>query len=117
MKNYLHPGETLTLTPADDVASGGVLVFGGLVAVAVNATAADQPGEFKTTGVFALTKKAGEAIAAGDLVYWDEDPGEITKTPADGMYLAGVATVAALAGDVTVAVRLNGIAAAAVDVP
>lgn len=86
MKNYVQPGNTITLTAPYAVTSGdGLLV-----------------------GIFDLKKVASQAWSAGDKVYWDNTNKEATKT-ATANTAIGVAVdaVAGGAGDLIGRVRLN----------
>jgi predicted RecA/RadA family phage recombinase len=55
-----------------------------------------------------LPKVAGTAIAVGAPLYFDPTAKVLTPTSATGLFLVGVALLAALAGDATVRVRLDG---------
>lgn len=109
MKNYVQPGNTLTLTAPYAVVSGDGLLVGSIFGVAAGDAESGATVEAALTGVFDLKKVASQAWAAGDKVYWDNTNKEATKT-ATGNTLIGVATeaVAGGAGDVIGRVRLNG---------
>jgi predicted RecA/RadA family phage recombinase len=77
-----------------------------LFGVAVNKLANAEVGAFNLVGVYELAKATG-AITAGAKVYWDNSAKNVTTT-ASGNSLIGAATVAALSGDATVIVRLDG---------
>lgn len=107
MKNFVQPGDTLTLTAPYAVASGAGALVGSIFGVATGTVASGDEGEFKTTGVFDLAKTSALAISVGDKVYWDNTNKEVNKT-ASGNTLVGVATTAAANPSATVNVRLNG---------
>lgn len=109
MKNYVQPGNTLTLTAPYAVASGDGLLVGSIFGVAAGDAESGATVEAALTGVFDLKKVASQAWAAGDKVYWDNTNKEATKT-ATGNTLIGVATEAVAGGadDVIGRVRLNG---------
>ena len=109
MKNYVQPGNTITLTAPHAVSSGDGLLVGSIFGVAAGDAESGATVEAALTGVFDLKKVASQAWAAGDKVYWDNTNKEATKT-ATGNTLIGVATeaVAGGAGDVIGRVRLNG---------
>lgn len=108
MKNFVQPGETITLTaPAGGVVSGGGYLIGGLFVVAVADVAVGLPFEGKATGVFDLPKTAAQAWAEGDYVYWDPATAKADNTGALGN-LIGVAAAAAANPTATGRVRLNG---------
>jgi len=107
MKNYIQPGETITLTAPYAVSSGGGALVGAIFGVAVGDVANGAQGEFRTTGVYSLTKETGTAWAVGDLIYWDNTNRRCTKTATNNK-LIGVAVAAAASGDAVGRVRLNG---------
>jgi predicted RecA/RadA family phage recombinase len=111
MKNYLHEGQTLTITAGGAVASGAVVVIGALVGIAAAAAASGEPLPVKVTGVFEVTKTDEQAWTLGQRVYWDAAEAEFT-TVATGHLFAGVAAeaVANTEGLVTGKLRLNGTA-------
>jgi predicted RecA/RadA family phage recombinase len=109
MKNFVQPGNTITLTSPYAVASGDGLLVGSIFGVAAGTAALGDPVETALVGVYDLKKVASQAWAAGDKVYWDNTAKEATKTSTSNT-LIGVAVVAVAggAGDVVGRVRLNG---------
>ncbi|MFN3644312.1 MAG: DUF2190 family protein [Gemmobacter sp.] len=109
MKNYVQPGNTITLTAPYAVASGDGLLVGSIFGVAAGTAAVGEAVEAALTGVYDLKKVASQAWAAGDKVYWDNTAREATKTTTSNT-LIGVAVVAVAggAGDTIGRVRLNG---------
>jgi predicted RecA/RadA family phage recombinase len=109
MKNYVQPGNTITLTAPYDVASGDGLLVGSIFGVATGAAANGEAIETALVGVFDLKKVGSQAWTAGDKVYWDNTAKPATKT-ATSNTLIGVATEAVDggAGSTTGRVRLNG---------
>ena len=100
-KNFKQEGDTLTLTPAADVAAGTGYLFGtALFGVALTNVASGTPGPFATEGVFELGKTSALAIAVGDRLYWDATNKVFTKT-ATSNTLCGFAVEARLSGDTT----------------
>lgn len=106
MKNFVQPGDTLTLTAPYDVASGGGALVGSIFGVATGTVASGDEGEFKTSGVFEMAKTSALAISVGDLIYWDNSAKVVNKTNTNK--LVGVAVSAAANPSDTVLVRLNG---------
>lgn len=105
---FLQKGEVLTLTaPAGGVVAGTAYLIGAILVVARETVAQGLPFDADVCGVHVLPKAAG-ALAEGASVYWDNAAKNVTATPTANYYI-GVATAAALAGDATVPVRLNGI--------
>ena len=109
MKNFVQPGNTITLTAPYAVASGDGLLVGSIFGVASGTAALGETVEAALTGVYDLKKVASQAWAAGDKVYWDNTAKEATKTTTSNT-LIGVAVVAVAggAGDTIGRVRLNG---------
>ena len=109
MKNYVQPGNTITLTAPYAVSSGDGLLVGSIFGVAAGTAALGEAVEAALTGVYDLKKVASQAWAAGDKVYWDNTAKEATKTTTSNT-LVGVAVVAVAGGasDTIGRVRLNG---------
>lgn len=108
MKNYVQPGNTITLTAPYAVAAGDGLLVGSVFGVAAGDAANAETVEAALVGVFDLKKVASQAWVVGDKIYWDNTNKETTKT-ATANTLIGVATeaVANGAGDIVGRVRLN----------
>lgn len=108
MKNYVQPGNTITLTAPYAVTSGDGLLVGSIFGVASGDAALGEPIETALTGVFDLAKAGSQAWTAGAKVYWD-DTNKRTTSVATSNTLIGVATevVAGGAGDTIGRVRLN----------
>lgn len=107
MKNFVQPGDTLTVdTPAGGALSGAGVLVGSIFGVAAYTSPAGAPLEVVTEGVFDLDKEIGDPFAAGDKVYWNAADKKATST-AGGHAWIGVATNAAIASTPSVRVRLN----------
>ncbi|MFC6689721.1 DUF2190 family protein, partial [Jhaorihella thermophila] len=91
MKNYVQPGNTITLTAPYAVTSGDGLLVGSIFGIAAGDAANAETVEVALTGVFDLKKVASQAWSAGDKIYWDNTNREATKT-ATANTLIGVAT-------------------------
>ncbi len=109
MKNYVQPGNTLTLTAPYAVTSGDGLLVGSIFGVAAGDAESGATVEAALTGVFDLTKVGSQAWAVGAKVYWDDTNKRCTTVATDNT-LIGVAVeaVAGGAGDTVGRVRLNG---------
>lgn len=109
MKNYVQPGNTITLTAPYAVASGDGLLVGSVFGVAAGDAANAETVEAALIGVFDLKKVASQAWAVGDKIYWDNTAKVATKT-ASGNTAIGVAVEAVGGGasDTIGRVRLNG---------
>ncbi len=107
MKNYIQPGDTLTLAaPSGGVVSGTAYLIGaGIFGVASQTAAVGVDFALKTSGVFELPKTSALAIAVGNLLYWDNTNKELNKT-ASGNTLVGVAVAAAVNPSATVRIKL-----------
>lgn len=113
MKTFVQKGDILTLTPAAAVLSGIGHLFGvGLFGIATNDVANGAAGEFITEGVVDIGKTAALAIAVGDRVYWDP-AGKVVNKTAAAQQCVGICTVAALAADATVRIKLGAYVAVA----
>lgn len=111
MKNYVQPGNVVTLSaPAGGVISGQALAVGSFFGIAAYTAAAGGNVEVALEGVFELPKAAG-AITPGAKVFWDATNSVATGT-GTGNTLVGACTQVAGANDATVRVRLNGITTA-----
>lgn len=97
--NYVNPGEAA-------IAAGDVVALGTRIGIAGTDIPAGGLGTVHMAGVFAIPKKAGEALAIGAAVYFSTTDG-ITAT-ASGNTPAGYAAMAAAAPDATARVKLLG---------
>ena len=112
MKNFIKPGNTLTLTaPAGGCKSGDFIIVGATAGVAAFDAVAGADIEVTLTGVFELPKATG-ALNEGAAVSWD-NTAHNAVTPGTGKFPIGVVARAAASADTTVRVRLNGVATAA----
>ena len=95
MKNYIQPGDTLTVpAPSGGILTGGVFVSGLLVGIATVTAAVGLPVAVKTTGVFELPKVSAQAWTVGQAIYWDAGAG-LATTVSSATTLMGYATEAA----------------------
>lgn len=107
MKNYVQPGETLTLTPSAAVSAGVGYLFGvSLFGVAVNDVASGAAGEFQTEGVIDIAKTSALAITRGDRVFWDATNKVVNKTTT-AQQCVGVAVADAGNPSSTVKIKLG----------
>ena len=109
MKNYVQPGNTITLTAPYAVASGDGLLVGSIFGIAAGDAALGEAVEAALVGVYDLKKAASQAWTSGVKVYWDNTAKNCTTT-ASANTLIGVATEAVAGGatDLIGRVRLNG---------
>jgi len=106
-KNYIQPGDTLTIPAPATVASGGVVIAGDIAGIAAGDAASGAPVDVVTRGVFALPKVGTAAFSLGAKVYWNSTSGLATAT-SSGNTLLGTAIAAAGSGVATVKVKLLG---------
>ncbi len=108
MKNFVQPGNTITLTAPYAVASGDGLLVGSIFGISAGAAALGEPVETALVGIFDITKVGSQAWTVGAKVYWD-DTNQRCPTVATDNPLIGVAVeaVASGAGDTIGRVRLN----------
>ena len=107
MKNYIQPGNVVTLpAPAAGILSGQPLLVGSLFGVAAYTALPGADVEVELEGVFVLPK-AAVALTAGQKVYWDAANGAVTGA-AGANAAIGAAVMAAAASVPSVRVRLDG---------
>ncbi len=107
MRNYIQPGDTVTVVAPVAVNSGDGLLVGTLFGVALSTAAISTNVEMITEGVVDLPK-AAVAVTQGAKVYWDNTAKNVTTTATNNT-LIGCAILAAAVGDAIVRVRLNGV--------
>lgn len=107
MKNYVQPGDTITVPAPYSVASGAGVKSGLLFGVAAGTSAEAADLDLVTTGVFDLAKVGANTFEIGAAVYWD-DTAKLATSTASGNTKIGVATEPAANPSATVRVRLNG---------
>lgn len=109
MRNYVQPGDNLTLPAPYDRLSGQGALIGAIFGVASNDVEAGDDGVFVVKGVFDLTKAASQAWTLGAKIYWDNAARVCTNVAAGNTLIgAALAAVAGGAGDTIGRVRLNG---------
>lgn len=110
MNNFIQPGLVQTFTaPNGGVVSGTAYQIGQAIVVAAFSAAQDAEFEGQIRGVFELPKATAQTWSEGALLYWDNSAKKFTTT-SGGNTLAGTAMAAALTGDTTGLVRLDGVA-------
>ena len=107
MKNYIQPGDTLTIPAPAAVLSSEPVIAGDIRGIACGDAASGAPVDVKCSGVFTLPKVAANAFPLGSKVYWAAATKLATST-ASGNTLLGVAVAEAAASTATVNVRLSG---------
>ncbi len=89
MKNYIQPGDTLTIPAPAAVLSGEPVVAGDIRGIASGDAASGAPVDVKCSGVFTLPKVAANGFVLGGKVYWSATTKLATST-ASGNTLLGV---------------------------
>jgi predicted RecA/RadA family phage recombinase len=107
MKNYVQPGENITLTAEAAANSGDGVKVGTLFGIASGDAEIGDPLVLVTEGVFEMPKVATDDIAIGAAVYWRSSDGLVTTTATSNTKV-GVAIMAAGNPSSAVRVRLNG---------
>lgn len=112
MQNFIKPARICTFTaPAGGVVGGAPVLIGNLLVIATATVAAGLPFEGVAEGICTLPKIAGVAWAEGVVLYHDSTANNIGTVVSATTRRVGVAAAAALIGDVTGQVRLNGVGA------
>ena len=116
---FVQEGNSVDYTPTSAVVTGQVVVQNSLVGIPSSPIAANTLGSLAIVGVFDVVKATG-AVNAGAAVYWDAAGNPVggvagtgaATTTSGGNTFMGKAVLAALSGDATVRVRLEGVATA-----
>ena len=109
MKNYIQPGDIVTVAAPYNVASGAGALLGAIFGVATSTVLSGADVELKTTGVFELAKTSAQAWATlGLAIDWDNSA-KVATTVATSNTLIGTNVGVAANPSATGAVRLNGI--------
>ena len=106
MRNYIQPGDIVTLTAPAALASGDGFLVGSIFAVAVRDAELGASIDGRVTGVIELPK-AAVTVAEGEAIYWDDTAKNVTNVSA-GNTLVGAAVQAAATGVTPIRVRLAG---------
>jgi predicted RecA/RadA family phage recombinase len=105
---FRQEGCAIDYTPTTAKTAGDVVVQNGLLGVVKTDIAANALGSLTIEGVFRFTKatSAGNAMAVGQMVYYDTVNDRVTTDPALGL-AAGKVVAAAALSDTTVDVTIN----------
>lgn len=114
MKNYVQPGDVVTLVAPADITAGTPISNGVLAGVAITDALEDALVECATTGVFVLPKTSAQAWTLGAAIYLIPTTRVVTTATTAGNILIGTAAAVADNPSATGTVRLNGSAPAAV---
>lgn len=107
MKNFIQPGENITLTAEAAASSGDGVKVGSLFGIAAGDAEIGDTLTIVTEGVYEMGKVGTDDLSVGDAIYWRSSDGLVTST-ASGNTKIGVAVAAAGNPSSSVRVRLNG---------
>lgn len=107
MKNYIQPGDILTLAAPYDVLAGAGMLVGSIFGVASTDALSGASVETAVEGVYRLAKTSAQAWTVGALIYWD-NTNKVATSTASTNKLIGVAVAVADNPSATGLVRLNG---------
>lgn len=114
MKNYIQPGDVITLVAPADITAGTPIANGVLAGVAVTDALSGAEVECATRGVYELPKTLAQAWTVGAAIYLIPSTRVVTTATTSGNVLIGAAVEVAANPSATGLVRLNGSAPAAV---
>jgi predicted RecA/RadA family phage recombinase len=106
MKNYVQPGDCLTLSAPSNIASGEAILVGSIFGIAAETVQSGAPLDLETRGVFVLPKDS-TVLNLGSKAYWDNTAKRVSAT-ASGNTLIGVAIEPSATVALSATVRLNG---------
>ncbi|VDC31416.1 DUF2190 family protein [Pseudogemmobacter humi] len=95
MRNYIMPGEHLTITAAAPITSGQLVVVGDIVGVAQGDAEIGDDVVIVRRGIFELPKTSAQAWTVGAKVYWDAGNSLVTTTASGNKLIGAAAGVAA----------------------
>ena len=104
MRNYVQPGDSITVPAPAATASGDIVTIGALTGIASTNAASGDDVALSVRGVFDLPKVAAEILSIGDEV--EVASGEVTALAAGTKI--GVVVADAAANDATARIRLVG---------
>jgi predicted RecA/RadA family phage recombinase len=107
-RNYISPGNIVTIPAPANVDSGGVVVAGAIVGVAQGAATSGQPVDVALKGIYRLPKVSANVFSLGEVVFWNAADSLVTDDAASGANpRIGVAVAAAGNGAGSANVRLG----------
>lgn len=108
MKNFIQPGNVLTMiAPSGGVVSGAFVKIGAIFGVAAFTAAQGEKFELKVGGVYDFGKTSAEAWAPGDVIY--ATSGGVMTTVSSSNTKVGVAVLTAANPSGIGRVRLNDV--------
>ena len=107
MKNFIAPGENITVPAPYDVDAGEGALVGALFGVAQFDAAEAEDVVLVRRGIFALAKTSAQVWTIGAKIYWD-DTNKVATTTATDNTLIGAAMAVAANPSATGSVLLDG---------
>lgn len=107
MRNYIMPGEHVTITAASAITSGQPVLIGDLFGVAQGDAEIGEEVVIVRRGIFELPKAGAQAWTVGAKIYWDAGNGVCSATAATNK-LIGVAVAGATNPSAVGRVLLDG---------
>lgn len=107
MRNFIQPGDVITVPAPYAVSSGQGVLVGALFGIATCDAASGADVEIKRQGVFDIAALSTDTGAIGVKVYWDNTNRRITAT-AGSNTLVGALTGAKTNGVAVARVLLDG---------
>lgn len=102
-----YDGKVMPFYLSDERLVGDVVPVGvSMVGIAVNSGLAGEKISLEIEKVWTIKAKDSEAIAIGDVVYWDDTNKEMTKVDTDNVY-AGTALSSKGTNAGTIDVKIN----------
>lgn len=108
MRNFVQPGNTVTVAAPYALASGAGALVGTLFGVASGAADNGAEVELVTEGVFELPKLSAQAWTVGAVIYWDNTNKWCTTVVGSNVAI-GKALAVAANPSATGIVRLSGV--------
>jgi predicted RecA/RadA family phage recombinase len=106
-KNYIQPGQTVTIAaPTGGVLSGQGVLIGTLFGIAQYDAVEGADVEILTEGVVEIAKTSALQIGVGDRLFWDATNKVVNKT-ATAQVCVGIAASAAANPSGTVRMKLG----------
>ena len=108
MKNFIQPGNVVSLVAPYNLTSGQGVLVGAIFGVAANDALQGTPVEAVRNGVFTLGAVTADTLATGDKVYWDNTARRLTKTATNNV-LVGAAAAPKSGTETSATVLLDGV--------
>lgn len=108
MKNFVQPGNVITVAAPYAVASSQGVLVGTLFGVATTDAANGTPVEIAREGVFDIAAVTADTAGQGAKIYWDNAARRLTTTATNNT-LVGALTAAKGGSDTTARVLLDGV--------